>query len=250
VDKSADAPEPRSVIILCEVADGGALWAASELQIRGTRCEIIFGSVLGAAPRIDHGIDAHGRSDVQITFPDGRQVSSATPSPILNRLMAAPIDRLRATGGEDFGYAMQEVYALHLSWLHSWPATIINRPTPQGLCGYFRHPSAWVALASQAGLLVSPWHQSDVDGPELAWGQRPVDARAFVVGDRVVLPPELPKNLAEPCSTLGLLAGSTLLGIDFARQQDGEWLFVGASPIPILQGGGAGLADALADALK
>jgi len=249
VDNSADASAPRPVVILCEVSDGGALWAASELQIRGMRCDIVFASVLGAAPLIRHNIDAHGHAGVTIRFTDGRQISSDAPQPIFNRLMAAPIDRLRTNGGEDFGYAMQEVFAMHLSWLHGWPATVVNRPSPQGLCGNFRHSSGWIKLASETGFAVEPWRQTDADGPDLAWKPHRVDARAFVVEGRAVLSPDLPEEFTDPCVKLAAAAGSALMGIDFVKDEADGWRFIGASPMPVLQFGGPALIAALANAL-
>jgi hypothetical protein len=248
VERAQERVAPRPVIVLCEIADGGALWAASELQMRGRPCEILFGPVLGAAPRIEHRLDAAGETSVLIGFPDGREISSASPQPIFNRLMAAPVDRLHATGGQDFAYAMQEVFALHLSWLNAWPGTVINRPSPQGLCGYFRHPSQWVGMAVQAGLNVAPWNQSEADGAELAWEPRQVDARSYVVDGRVVLPEQLPSELSAPCARLAAASGSALIEIDFARNAD-RWDFVTASPMPALHSGGAPLIDALAQAL-
>jgi len=239
----------RSAVILCEITDAPALWAAAELQSLGVRCDIILAPLLGAAARFEHALDASGRGDVSIDLPDGRRLSSDAPVPILNRLMAAPLDRLRATGGEDFKYAMQEVFAMHLSWLHLWPAKVINRPTPQGLCGNFRHPSAWIALAVAAGLAVEPWHQSDADGPEQAWLARRADARAFVLEDRVLLGPDLPAELSGPCAALAGASGTALLGVDFARDDKGDWSFTGASPFALLQAGGEPLVAALAEAL-
>ena len=164
--------------------------------------------------------------------------------------MGAPFGRLRATGGEDFGYAMQEVFAMHLSWLYAWPATVINRPTPQGLCGNFRHPSAWAMLARDCGFSIESWRQSAADAPETAWMPRGADARAFVVSGKVVAAPELPESLCESCRLLGEASGTALLGIDFLRVEQEVWRFAAASPYPILQAGGDPLVVALAEALQ
>lgn len=247
-DRSSPRTSP-SAVILCETTDAPALWAAAELQSLGVRCDIILAPLLGASVRFEHALDANGRGEISIDLPDGRRLSTGEPVPILNRLMTAPLDRLRATGGEDFSYAMQEVFAMHLSWLHLWPAKVINRPTPQGLCGNFRHPSAWVAMAVAAGLAVEPWRQSAGDGPELAWVSRRADARAFVVEDKVLLGPDLPGELSGPCAALARESGAALLGVDFARDDEGDWSFTTASPFPLLQAGGEPLVAALAEAL-
>ena len=241
---------PLSAIILCDITDSPALWVAAELQALGTRCDVVLAPVLGAARRFEHRKDSNGRGEVVIDLPDGRRLSSEASVPILNRLMAAPLGRQRATGGEDFGYAMQEVFAMHLSWLYAWPATVINRPTPQGLCGNFRHPSAWAMLARNCGLAIEPWRQTSSDGPEMAWLPRGADARAFVVNGKVIAAPELPDSLSDACRLLGEASGTALLGIDFLRGENGAWRFAAASPYPILQAGGDPLVAALAEALS
>jgi hypothetical protein len=60
----------------------------------------------------------------------------------------------------------------------------------------------------------------------------------------------LPDELREPCRRLASLAGATLLGIDFAPDDEGDWQFTGASVMPDLITGGDALIDALAEALN
>ncbi|MDB5692683.1 MAG: hypothetical protein JWO81_1746 [Alphaproteobacteria bacterium] len=193
-------------------------------------------------------MDAHS-AEVSITLGDGRILSSAAPVPILNRLSFVPTAELRATAGADYGYAVQELYALYLSWLHAWPAAVVNRPSPQGLAGSYRHPSQWALLAARAGLPALPWEQSSADTPESAWMAPPGEAIAYAVAGEAVLPPVLAGDLAGPCLALAALAGTALLGIAFVRDGEG-WLMSGAMPVPDLMLGGAPLADALARALS
>ena len=186
-----------------------------------------------------------------MTLPDGRRLSSRHAEPILNRLSFVPVERLRMIGGGDFGYAVQEYFAFYLSWLHAWPATVLNRPTPQGLSGNYRHPSAWASLGAQAGLPVRAWVQDDADPPDTAWLTSAAEVTAFVVADAVVLPPALPEAFTDGCRALAALAGNAILGIDFARVADGdEWQVVGASPMPNLMLGGDRLLGPLAAALS
>jgi hypothetical protein len=147
---------------------------------------------------------------------------------------------------------MQEMYALYLSWLYALPGPLINRPTPQGLCGNWRHPSAWTALAAQAGLPVTSYRQSSDDDPGELWQAAgvPPAATAFVVGERVIAPAAVRRERHEGCRRLAHAAGTTLLGIDFALGADGEWKFSGASVMPDLVRGGEPLADALAEAFS
>jgi hypothetical protein len=105
-------------LILCEAGDAVALWAAERLRARGSSADLLLSDTLGDAVRWEHRIDQTAAS-VSITLADGRSLSSAAAEPILNRLAFPPLARLHATAGEDYGYAMQEMFALHLSWLHA-----------------------------------------------------------------------------------------------------------------------------------
>ena len=234
------------VMILCEIGDGAALWAAGRLQERGIAVDLVTAAALGAARRWEHRITG---TDVRtvITLPDGHVLDSAGAQPILNRLSYIPTERLQAVAGADFGYALQELYALYLSWLAGWPGLVINRPVPQGLCGNFRHPSEWATLAARAGLPATPWRQGSDDPPDQAWMLRPADLTVYVCGEEVVAPVALPDAIVTGCRTLARLATCELLGIDFAIDGD-DWRVTGASPLPDLMRGGDALADALAKA--
>jgi hypothetical protein len=234
------------VMILCEIGDGAALWAAGRLQERGIAVDLVTGAALGAARRWEHRIAG---TDVRtaITLPDGRVLDSADARPILNRLSYIPTERLRAVAGADYGYAMQELYALYLSWLAGWPGRVINRPVPQGLCGNFRHPSEWATLAARAGLSTTPWKQGSGDAPDQAWMPRPAELVVHICGEEVVAPIALPDALQQGCRALAALAQCDLLGADFVRDGD-AWHFAGATPLPDLIRGGDALADALAKA--
>ena len=235
-------------ILLCEPGDAAAAWLAAMLGARGTTVETITSLELGDAVGWHHEVGADGVATA-ITLRSGRVLASSAPATIVNRLGFVPLATLRATAGADLGYAVQEMFALYLSWLYAWPARVINRPTPQGLSGNYRHPSAWAALAVRAGLPVRPWRQSEQDVPEQAWFRSPIEATAFVVAETAVLPPGLPATLADGCIALAAAAETELLGIDFARDADGGWTLVGASPLPDLLLGGDPLVTAIAAAV-
>lgn len=235
-------------LILCEAGDPSAQWAAERLRARGRSADILTGEALGDAVRWEHRIDKASAS-LAFTLADGRTYSSDAPRPILNRLGYIPLARLRATAGADYDYAAQELFAFYLSWLHAWPAVVINRPSPQGLAGSQRHGSAWAALGAEAGLRTRGWAQSSADAPETGWAPMPAEATVFVAAGRAVLPPMLPPELETPCRRLAARCGTDLLGIGFARDAESRWEMVGASPMPDLMLGGEPLADALAQAL-
>ncbi|MBV9930258.1 MAG: hypothetical protein JO013_04855 [Alphaproteobacteria bacterium] len=236
-------------LILCEEGDVAAAWAAEQLRHRGVAVDVVTSDALGAATRWVHRVDSR-TADVEIDLADGRLIRSAAAVPILNRLSLVPLRALRAAAGQDYGYAVQEMFALYLSWLHAWPAPVINRPAPQGLSGAYRHPSAWRAFAAEAGLAFRPWAQSSADPPALSWTtSEPAAATAFVVAGRAVLPPLLPPTLAEPLIHVAARARLALAGFDFAHDAKQGWAMVGASPLPHLPAGGEAVIGALAEAL-
>jgi hypothetical protein len=236
-------------LILHEIGDAAALWAADRLRVQGCEVDTVSSADLGAATHWDHRIDDRSASIV-INLADGRILSSSKPEPMLNRLSFVPFEAMRNTAGADLGYAIQEAFAFYLSWLYAWPAPVINRPTPQGLCGNYRHPSVWATLGARVGLNIRHWRQTDADSPQMAWAPTCGEATVYVVGNNTILPAALPTGLGAPCAKLAALAETTLLGIDFARGVSGEWEMVAASPLPRLEEGGEPLIGALAAALS
>jgi hypothetical protein len=239
------------VLVVCEESDLGALWAAECLQSRGLPVEIVTGADLTAAERWEHRLGRSGTT-LALTFAGGeRCLHSRDVRGVLNRLSFLPSAWLQRIGGPDRDYAIQEMYALYLSWLHALPGPLLNRPTPQGLCGNWRHPSAWAVLAARAGLPAASYRQSSEDDPAETWraASEPPAATVFVVSERVVAPPVVTADQRESCRRLAGAAGTMLLGIDFAPAARGGWEFSGASVMPDLIRGGEPLADALAEAL-
>ena len=237
------------VLVICEDWDFAALWAADRLRSRGVAVDMLTGADLAAAERWEHRL-GHAGVTFALTLAGGeRRVFSQAVRGVLNRLSFLPSAWLQRIGGPDRDYAIQEMHALYLSWLAALPGPVLNRPTPQGLCGNWRHPSFWAALAGRAGL-PARYRQSSEDDPSEAWqpAAAPPEAIAFVVGERVIAPPALPTQLNEACRRLAHAAGAGLLGIDFMAAAAGEWRFTGASVMPDLVRGGEPLADALAEA--
>jgi hypothetical protein len=235
------------VVVLCHVADLPALWAARGLERRGVAVEVITAPALSCALEWEYRLDGE-RTSVSVGLPDGRRLSSAEPVGVLNRLTAVSPERLDAVGGPDRDYALQELHALFLSWLQALPGPVVNRPTPQGLCGSWRHPSEWAVLAAQAGLEATTYRQSSFDPPDAAleWGPAlGPSVTAFVVGEQVVpSAPGVPRAVLNGCRLLGRLARETLLGVELAPS-DGRWAVKGASVMPDLRLGGEALLDAL-----
>jgi hypothetical protein len=236
------------ILVLCDEADVSALWAANALRTRGLSPMLLTGSVLASIERWEHRLGASG-AQFELRLPSGVSLHSRETGGILNRLASVPCAWLRRVGGPDRDYALQEMQAFYLSWLHALPGPKLNPPTPQGLCGNFRHPSAWLALASKVGLPARPFRQSSNDEPALAWQTVPAPMTVYVVGARVVGPDAVVQPYGLACLRLAEAADATLLGVDFDRNDHGSWQMSGASVMPDLVGGGEELADALVEAL-
>lgn len=235
------------IYVLCDLVDRPALWAADRLRRRGRRVEVVTAQVLECALRWRHALSPAGEATVTIDLADGRTISSAAPAGVLNRLSHGPRARVDRVGGEDRDYAAQEMNALFLSVLEAMPGPMVNAPTAQGLCGRWRHPSAWAVLAAQAGLPTAPYRQSDRTDPDQAWmAPRPPGAvTVFAVAGRAVAPPSVPYAIQQGCLRLAQRTGEALLGVDLGPGPDGGWRMAGASPAPDLMQGGEPLIDAL-----
>jgi hypothetical protein len=236
------------LLVLCDGNDVSALWAAEALRARGLLLTVLTGADLAAVQRWEHRVGA-GAAGYEISLSGGGVLRSRDVRGVLNRLPTVPWAWQQRIGGPDRDYAIQEMYAFYLSWLHALPGRKLNPPTPQGLCGNPRHPSAWAALAARVGLPARPFRQTSEDEPDFFWPtRRPIGtATLHVVGARVVGPPRLVRSYAEACLRLSEAAGAPLLGVDFVSDPDGVWRMTGASIMPDLCGSGNELADALAE---
>ncbi len=237
------------ILVLCEETDVSALWAADALRMRGLAPRVVTGAELAGAETWDHRVGTAG-ADCEIRLADGSRLRGSDTRGVLNRLSYLPAAWLRRYGGPDRDYALQEMHAFYLSWLHALPGPMLNPPTPQGLAGNWRHPSAWTALAVQAGLAVRAYCQTSNDDPALPWQATQATARLVVVGAHVVGPAALVERNEAACLRLSQAAGAPLLGIDFTPDPAEGWQMTGATVMPELAGIGAAMHQtALADAL-
>jgi hypothetical protein len=240
-------------LVLCGTDDLPALWAFQGLGARGLApLELVSAPLLAYSLRWEHRLDGNGAGTV-LTLADGRTLQCGEVRGTLNRLHTLPFEHLDRAAPGDREYARTELLALFASWLYALPPPVFNRPTPEGLAGRGRHLSEWVWLAARAGLPTLPYAESSDPAAALAAGARPVPPftplrTVFVVAGRAV--GEAPGIVLEGCLRLSDLAGTALLGIDFAATPfAGPWTFAGASPFPDLRLGGPALLDALKDAL-
>jgi hypothetical protein len=238
------------VLVFCEIADLAALWVADRLKKRGVAVDIVSAPVLGSAMRWEHRLTSGGEATITVDLGDGRTLSNSTPVSVLNRLSFVPTGRLDTVAGPDREYAVQEMNALFLSWLNALPGPVVNRPTPQGLGGAWRHRSSWIALAGEVGLATVRYRQSCNDDPAAEWSATQQSlVTIFAVGDRVVAPPRTSSDVQAGCLRLARAARETLLGVDMAPDESGGLVVVNASTVPDLMRGGEPIIDALSEVL-
>ena len=238
-------------LVLCETQDVAAQWAYLGLRARGVEpLELLTSTNLAQAVSWEHRL---GNDAVltRVTLADGRHISSSDVQGALNRLLTAPSALLPLARPSEKAYASQELVSFFLSWLYSLPCPVLNRPTPQGLSGQWRHLSEWVLLSARAGLPASPYVVSADAGtgyPPFRNSLAPPGApvRTVLVVANQVIGDSIPEAIAEGCRRLGQLSNTALLGISLAANPEGYWTFASATPLPDLRQGGGALLDALA----
>jgi hypothetical protein len=153
----------------------------------------------------------------------------------------------------DREYANCETQAFYLSWLNSLSGVVINRPSPLGLSGGWRHASEWAIRAARAGLRVAPYRQSARDA--VARGYFPltpegtVPASVIVLRDRV-FGVVMPDAINAACIRMARAEKMELFGVDLYQDAAGDWMFGHASPAPNLMIGGEPLLDYMAEILR
>src|SRR5690242_141704 len=236
-------------LVLCSSNDYGAQWAFTGLKRMGlTPVELVTSEELAYSRFWEHRVGVASAS-VRLMLPDGRIICSSGVSGVLNRLLSAPQELVNYARPLDRDYASQELSSFYLSWLSALPGKVINRPTPQGFCGRWRHTSEWALLAQQAGLPAPPFRQTTQHEPEQ--GYRSLAPQGATVESVVVLGGDvfgaaLPEDTLDSCRRFAALAGDPLLGIDLFHANDGRWNFATATPYPELTRGGERLLTCLA----
>lgn len=240
-------------LVLCDANDVSARWAAASLKTRvpGT-LELFTADELALAEFGEHRIDGP-HATLRFRADDRAEVDGALVDGVLNRLCAIPHAHWRRASSYDRDYVQQEMAAFTLSWLHALRCPVVNRPTPQGLCGHWRQESEWVVLAHRAGLPVGPYRHASTDAVDPAKGERRLVGNGIgvttmlVIGDRAI--GAVPADVAPGCVRLAALAATDLLGVDFVVDERGAWRFAGANPMPDLRAGGDAAIDALVGTL-
>jgi len=242
-------------LVLCASNDISALWAYQGLKNQGLEpLELVTTETLAYGVRWEHRLGADGVS-IDITLTDGRRITDKDVHGVLNRLLFAPSESLLLIHPSDREYVIQELNTFFLSWLYALPQPILNRPTPQGLSGQWRHVSEWLCLASKAGLPTPNYRQSSRDlTSEMSVATRVVPVgttvNTIIVVDGCVVGASAPPHIQEGCQRLAKLSKTALLGIEFATGPEDSWTFAGATTNPDLRLGGKALLDVLIRVLK
>jgi len=235
-------------LVLCTSSDYAARWAFRELLAFGLdSLELVTSEMLALSTGWEHSLGAEGVT-TQFDLPDGRRVVSSEVRGVLNRLLGPPEMLVAQAVESDREYAQQELTALYLSWLYAIQAPVINRPTPQGLAGRWRHASEWAQAAHRAGLAVDTYRQSASDAPNKGYASfapANIATETMIVLGGEAFGANVPGEVRESCRRLASLAETPLLGIDLYVEPDGGWRFASATPIPDLHIGGTALVSRL-----
>jgi hypothetical protein len=198
------------------------------------------------AVRWEHRVDGGGAA-LTLRTGDGRTLRGADVGAALNRLLGPPLVVLDAAEPGDREYARNELTAFAASWLRTLATTVVNAPDPHGLCGRWRQPLAWRALAARAGMSCAPLRLASegANVPQPLSIGDPAGTTTVLSVDGRPLHPGVPAALQRACARLSSLSATRLLGLRFEGAdpaRDG-WRFVDATPYPDLSlAGEAGVA--------
>lgn len=241
--------------VFCELNDMPALWAYRGLKdLCLEPIELVTSQMLAYCKHLEHHVGPD-KVDFKIELSNGQSIDSNKTFGVVNRLQMLPSNHLQAANQTDREYALQELFALFISWLHSLPCPVLNPASTQGLSGSFKHASEWAILSHQAGLAAPRFEQNSEKQEfwhtcgRLVPDGRPVRT-VFAVGYQHILPESTPTEIAQACLRLAKLSGTPLLGINFASTDLNPWTFAGATPFPDLRAGGQPLLKAIASVLS
>ena len=239
-------------LILCSEGDLPAMWAYHSLRDAGLApIELVMAMSLAFAKTWEHRIGSEGIR-LKLEVDDGRVFCSSQIKGVLNRMASAPEGFIHHAVVEDREYASGESSAFCLSWLNGLSG-VINRPTPHGLAGSWRHGSEWALLAAKAGLNAPPYRQSSASRPEegyLSLAPPGAAVNTVIVFRGGLYGSPVPSPVGQACRKLAESASTDLLGVDLFVSGNGTPMFAHATPLPDLTLGGADLIEALARALR
>jgi hypothetical protein len=198
------------------------------------------------AVRWEHRVGTRGATVTLVTG-DGATVRGADLGAVLNRLATPPLAVLDHADPDDREYARNELTAFAASWLRVLSARVVNAPDPHGLCGRWRPPLEWRALAARAGMPYAPLRLASDDPAPVATATAaapPTTTQVLAIDGRILLP-GVPAALHSAAARLSELAATRILGLRFDGPDParGGWRLHDATPYPDLSlAGEAGVA--------
>ncbi len=227
---------------MCSAADASALWIYERLRARGRApVGLLLAEALVGAVRWEHRVGAQGAT-LTLTTGDGRVLRGGDTGAALNRLAIPPLAVLGAVEPDDREYARNELTAFAASWLNSLSTTVINKPDPHGLCGRWRQPLEWRALAARAGMNCFPLQltSADPDAGLQPPGSDQGPSVTMLAVDGRILYGGVPAALQRACQRLTTLCATRVLGLRFdgADPARGGWRFLDGTPYPDLTSAG------------
>jgi hypothetical protein len=241
--------------VFCTPEDHAAVWAWDGLRRRGMKpVELVTTESLAFAHAWEHRVGLDG-AHFKIALQDHRILCSSRIRGVLNRLSAPSLALVAHAAPAEREYAASELQAFYLSWLNSMSGVVINRPSPLGLAGGWRHTSEWAIRASRAGLRAPAYRQTAHDPSDVGYSpltpQGAVSTSVIVLRDKV-FGALMPESIQSACIRMARAEGAEMLGIDFFKEAffkeaDGQWTFAHANPMPFLPIGGEPLLDYLAE---
>jgi hypothetical protein len=173
----------------------------------------------------------------------GQRVPNSEIAGVLTRLPVVYEQELDHVDAEDRAYVACEMKAFLLAWLSALRCPVLNRPSPECLCGPAWRTEWWVGLAARLGIPVQPLRRDSTVGfvPDCA----PSGAVVTVVGERCF--GSVDSSVAEHARRLASAAAVDLLEVRFTGPDYGS-RFVQANLCPDLST--PEVADAVLDRLR
>jgi len=232
------------LVVLAHGADLSARWAAEGLRARGwSPVELVLVESLDAATSWRHELGA-GDARTDIGLADGRRLRTGEVTSVLNRMLQPSLATAAAAVPGDADYVRSELTAFAASWIRTLAPRVVNEPTPQGLCGRWRSPLHWRALALEAGLPAAPASFDSRNPPPLGYGFDSVPSKVVLSIGGELFDGAVPDAIRAAAWRFATLAETPILGLRFAGSEPARegWRLLDATPYPDLASGGdAGL---------
>lgn len=131
---------------------------------------------------------------------------------VLTRLPAVGEADLPHIAAEDRAYVAAELTAFLLALLASTAIRVVNRPTPQCLCGPAWHDGRWRRAAGEHGFALRPVHRCATRGTA-PLADEPCGIAVTLVGDIAIGAPNADRAAA--ARAVATTAGAELLTVEF-----------------------------------